>query len=158
MNALTVTPIGLIRTNGEEAWIELQPEYRPALAALEGFSHLNVLWWFSDFDTPEARETLQTPKPYRNAPQLMGIFATRSPLRPNPLGLTTVEILDIDQKGGLIQITYIDAHDGTPLLDLKPYTPSMDRVENPQVPAWCSHWPRSFEASGDFDWSGEFIY
>lgn len=117
-----------------------------------------MIWWFSDFDTPEARQVIEAPQPYKNAPEVMGIFATRSPVRPNPLALSTVEVIHIDYEKGLIELTYTDANDQTPVLDLKPYTPSIDRVENPRVPAWCSHWPKNVETSGDFPWEEEFNF
>ena len=85
----------------------------------------------------------------------MGIFATRSPARPNPIALTTSEIINIDFNKGIIQVTSIDANDDTPVLDIKPYTPGFDRVETPGVPPWCSQWPRSTEASGCFHWEYE---
>jgi len=67
-------------------------------------------------------------------------------------------VLGIDYEKGRIQIPYIDANDGSPVLDIKPYTPSLDRVEDPGVPAWCRHWPRSLEQSGSFDWENEFNF
>ena len=85
----------------------------------------------------------------------MGVFATRGSVRPNPLVLSVCGVLAIDEEKGRIQLDYIDAHDGSPLLDIKPYTPSLDRVEQPVVPAWCAHWPTNVESSGDFDWEGE---
>ena len=88
----------------------------------------------------------------------MGIFATRSPIRPNPIALTAVEILHIDYEKGVIQIAYIDANDGSPVLDIKPYTPSLDRIEAPEVPVWCAHWPKSLEVSGSFAWEKEFDF
>jgi tRNA-Thr(GGU) m(6)t(6)A37 methyltransferase TsaA len=158
MQNYQVNPIGKININEDEMIIELKPEYIPALQALDGFSHLNVIWWFSDFDNEEARNTLESPQPYKKAPPVMGIFATRSPVRPNPIALTTVQVIRIDYKRGIIQIPYIDANDGTPILDIKPYTPSLDRVETPGVPDWCSHWPASLEQSGNFNWENEFNF
>lgn len=158
MNEFKVFPIGKILNNENGAFIEIKPEYIPAMTALDGFSHLNVIWWFSDFDYEEARSTLQTPQPYKNAPALMGIFATRSPVRPNPIALTPTQILDIDYRKGIIRIAYIDANDDTPVLDLKPYTPGIDRIEEPGVPEWCSHWPKSLEQSADFSWENEFNF
>jgi len=158
MTALQVTPIGKISVNENGMFIEVDTKYRPALTALDGFSHLDILWWCSDFDTEEARSILETPKPYQNAPEVMGIFATRSPIRPNPIALTVIEVLHIDYEKGIIRTSYLDAHDGTPVLDIKPYTPSSDRILNPQVPDWCSHWPMSFDESGGFDWSSEFTF
>lgn len=158
MKNLEVNPIGKIMNGEDGAYIEVLPQYIPALQALEGFSHLQMIWWFSDFDTPEARQVIEAPQPYKNAPEVMGIFATRSPVRPNPLALSTVEVIHIDYEKGLIELTYTDANDQTPVLDLKPYTPSIDRVENPRVPAWCSHWPKNVETSGDFPWEEEFNF
>jgi len=153
-----VKPIGKISTNGEGMSIELEPKYIPALQALGGFSHLNVIWWFSDFDNAEARSILEAPQPYKKAPAVMGIFATRSPVRPNPIALSTVQVIQIDYEKGIIHIAYIDANDGSPVLDIKPYTPSLDRVDVPGVPEWCSHWPKSIESSESFNWEGEFNF
>ncbi len=158
MQNFMVSPIGKISISKRGMFIELESKYIPALQGLDGFRHLNIIWWFSGFDNEEARNTLETPQPYKKAPEVMGIFATRSPIRPNPIALTTVQVIDIDYEKGIIQIAYIDANDGTPILDIKPYTPSLDRVETPGVPAWCSHWPASLEQSGSFDWGNEFNF
>lgn len=155
---MLVNSIGKIYNDEKGAFIKLNSEFVPALKALEGFSHINVIWWFSDFDNEEARAVLETEQPYKNAPDKMGIFATRSPIRPNPIALTAVEVLDIDYQKGIIEIAYIDANDDTPVLDIKPYTPSLDRVENPSVPKWCARWPKSLEESGEFDWEKEFNF
>ena len=88
----------------------------------------------------------------------MGTFAIRSPMRPNPIALTAVQVLNIDFNAGIIQINYIDAENDSPVLDIKPYTPSLDRIENPKVPEWCSHWPKSLEESANFDWQNEFNF
>lgn len=76
----------------------------------------------------------------------------------NPIALTAVQVIHIDHEKGILQLAYIDADDGTPVLDIKPYTPSIDRIEKPEVPEWCRHWPMSAEESGDFDWSAEFNF
>ena len=104
------------------------------------------------------RNVLETPQPYKKAPTVMGIFATRSPVRPNPIALTAVQIIHIDYDKGIIHVPYIDANDGSPVLDIKPYTPSLDRVETPGVPEWCRHWPKNIEKSGAFDWENEFNF
>ena len=103
--------------------------YIPALQALDGFSHLQIIWWFDGYDEDVYRTILKTKQPYKKAPEEMGIFATRSPIRPNPIALTAVEKLHIDYEKGVVQIAYIDANDGSPVLDIKPYTPSLDRIE-----------------------------
>lgn len=150
--------IGTVQQGENGAFIRLEPEYIPGLRALEGFRHINVLWWFSGCDNDADRHTLQTRQPYRGAPEVMGVFATRSPARPNPIALTASEVLDIDHAAGIIRVAFIDADDGTPVLDIKPYTPSFDRVEAPGVPAWCGGWPGSTEASGCFDWGQVFNF
>ena len=153
-----VSPIGEINVTEGRFFIRLESKYIPALQALDGFSHLNVIWWFNDFDNEEARNIFEINQPYKNAPASMGIFATRSPIRPNPIALTAVQIICIDYEKGVIQIAYIDANDGSPVLDIKPYTPSLDRVESPDVPKWCSHWPKNLEESEDFDWENELNF
>ena len=61
----------MTRNNSNGTFIEIEPKYIPAMEALDGFSHINVIWWFSDFDSTEARNTLNTPKPYKKAPTTM---------------------------------------------------------------------------------------
>ena len=153
-----VKSIGKAMSDENGSFIRLEPEYIPGLQALEGFSHINVLWWFSDCDNEEDRHALQTRQPYQGAPEIMGVFATRSPARPNPIALTASEVIGIDFAHGIIRVAFLDANDGTPVLDIKPYTPSFDRVETPGVPAWCSGWPKSTEASGCFDWGQAFSF
>lgn len=158
MEKFEVNEIGKVVVNENGMFVELASKYIPALQALDGFSHLNILWWCSEVDNEEVRNVLETPKPYKKAPRVMGIFATRSPIRPNPIALSTVQVISIDNKNGIIQVAYIDANDGTPVLDIKPYTSSIDRVEYPNVPEWCSHWPKSVEESGEFNWEDEFLF
>lgn len=158
MKALEMIPIGIIHNDGKQSFIEFDKKFRPALKTLNAFGHINVIWWFDMCDTSESRSVLQTIRPYKNAPEMMGIFATRSPQRPNPIALTTCQVLSIDENTGIIKVTFIDAEDGSPVLDIKPYTPSFDRVENPKTPEWCSYWPKSIEESGFFDWGQVFEF
>lgn len=158
MSNLEVRPVGTISSNEKGTFIRLEREFIPALKGLDGFSHINVLWWFSDFDDAQFRSVFEMEQPYKGAPEMMGVFATRSPIRPNPIALTTVEIIHTDYQNGVIQVAYIDANDNTPVLDIKPYTPSLDRIEEPEVPAWCGHWPKSMEESADFAWEKEFNF
>lgn len=151
-------PIGVVRADDSGFRVELAPEYRPALTGLEGYSHVQVLWWFSGCDTPACRGARTEAKPYTKGPDLLGTFATRSPERPNPIALSCAELLYVDREGGAVGLAYLDAEDGTPVLDLKPYVPSLDRVERPSVPDWCAHWPQSVERSGEFDWGAEFNF
>lgn len=158
MKTYEVHEIGRVEQNEVGTRIIVDKQYCPALQALEGFSHLMIVWWFHELDDEQMRNVLTTPQPYKQAPEIMGIFATRSPVRPNPIAITTVEVLSIDQDKGIIELTYIDANDQSPVLDIKPYTPSMDRIETPHVPTWCQDWPNSFEASGEFDWESVFLF
>ena len=88
----------------------------------------------------------------------MGTFATRSPERPNPIACSVCEVKSIDCETGVISLTCFDAFTGTPVLDIKPYHPSEDRGEKAEFPAWCRHWPKSYEESGDFSWEKEFNF
>ena len=150
--------IGKINVEGAEMFLQINKEYVKAIKGLEGFSNIDVLWWFDKCDNEECRSLLQVDKPYKKAPEKLGIFATRSPIRPNPIALSITEITHIDYDNGRIYITYIDAMNNSSILDIKPYTPSIDRVEKPTVPNWCNHWPKSYEKSGDFDWGNEFLF
>jgi len=152
----TLVTIGTIHCSETGFALEILPPYRGALQGLKGYSHINVFWWCHYFDAPEQRKIMGCEKPYVKGPDRVGIFATRSPIRPNPLALTAVAVIGIDEQQGLIRLAYIDAEDGTPVVDIKPYLPCSDRVLNVQIPAWCQHWPQSVEESANFDWQSEF--
>jgi tRNA-Thr(GGU) m(6)t(6)A37 methyltransferase TsaA len=106
-------PKGLGAKHEAEGVLEIEPELEPGLTDIEGFSHLFVLWVF---DRSQGCELLGTP-PSDNRPH--GVFATRSPFRPNPIGLTIVEL--IRREGNRLHVRGLDMLDGTPLLDIKPY-------------------------------------
>lgn len=158
MEQYSVKSIGKVRVDCEGARLELEREYIPALTGLEGFTYINILWWFDKCDHSDSRNKLLEQSPYKSSPELLGTFATRSPERPNPIALTCANVIYIDTEKGIVGLAYIDAEDNTPILDIKPYTPSLDRVENPPVPQWCANWPNSVETSGDFDWSKVFNF
>ena len=158
MKSFTVNEIGKIRANENGFSVQLEKAYIPALKGLEGFGCVQLLWWFDGCDNSESRGKLTESKPYKKGPAVLGIFATRSPERPNPLALSTAYVTYIDEENGVIGLAYIDARDGTPLLDIKPYTPSLDRVAAPVMPEWCAHWPDCVEKSGDFAWEDEFNF
>ena len=106
-------PRGLGAKHAAEGVIEIRPEFEAGLTDIEGFSHLFVIW---AFDRSEGHELVSTP-PTDNRPH--GVFATRSPRRPNPIGLTVVELLRRD--GTRLHVRGVDMLDGTPVLDIKPY-------------------------------------
>lgn len=151
----SVNAIGHIRAAEDGFYLEIAPEYRPALNGLDGFGHINVLWWLHLY--AEYREVLECDRPYKHAPDKVGIFATRAPVRPNPIALTTVAVTRIDHAQGRVYIPYIDAEDGSPILDIKPYHPCEDRVRDVKLPSWCAHWPQWVEDAEDFDWAAEFV-
>jgi tRNA-Thr(GGU) m(6)t(6)A37 methyltransferase TsaA len=155
MSNMEVRPIGTIACAEGEFSIVLNPEYAPALRGLDGYSHVQVVWWF---DRTEGQVNLVEERPYVKGPDELGVFATRSPMRPNPIAVSASEIAYVDATVATVGLHYIDAYPGSPVLDLKPYTPSVDRVESPSVPDWCDHWPKSYEESGDFDWEAEFNF
>jgi tRNA-Thr(GGU) m(6)t(6)A37 methyltransferase TsaA len=134
------------RTDGSTC-IELLPAYIPGLLGLKHFSHVVVAWWANQSDHPEARKTLTTCPPYTPERE-MGVFATRSPLRPNPIGLTTCEILAVNEEEGILTVHSIDALDNTPVIDLKAYYPTTDRVKDYRLPAWLSDWPEWIPPEG----------
>lgn len=149
-------PIGRVNAGDGGFSIEIDEPFRNALIGLEGFSHLNVLWWFSLLDEPEYRAVTTAERPYRDAPDRLGIFATRSPVRPNPLALSAVPVLSIEVEAGIVRVPYMDAEPGTPVLDIKPYHPAVDRIRDVTVPQWCAAWPKWYEDSMTFDWGAVF--
>jgi tRNA-Thr(GGU) m(6)t(6)A37 methyltransferase TsaA len=110
-------PKGLGAKHDEEGSLEILPEFEPGLMDIEGFSHLYILW---AFDRAEGF-TLTGAPPTDDRPH--GVFATRSPRRPNPIGLTVVEL--IDREGPVLRVRGVDMLDGTPILDIKPYLSSV---------------------------------
>jgi tRNA-Thr(GGU) m(6)t(6)A37 methyltransferase TsaA len=151
-------PIGRIEVEEGNFQLVLSSKYKDSLKGLEGFSHIQGIWWFDGCDNEIDNNQLITQKPYTEGPERLGTFATRSPARPNPIAITTWEIASIDYAKGIVKVYYIDALNGTPLLDIKPYTPSLDKVGNPTVPDWCKHWPKDLEGNRDFDWEKEFNF
>ena len=106
-------PKGLGTKHEAEGFLEILGDFEPGLTDIEGFSHLIVIW---AFDRSEGFSLVGTPPSDDRA---HGVFATRSPRRPNPIGLTVVELLS--REGPVLHVRGIDMLDGTPILDVKPY-------------------------------------
>lgn len=109
--------------------IVFEPEYRvrEALREIEGYSHLWVLWWFHQFKTADFSPTVRPPKLGGNT--RVGVFASRSPNRPNPIGMSCVKLEKVEWEGPTapsLLVSGIDMIDGTPVLDVKPYIPYTD--------------------------------
>jgi len=110
-------PKGCGASHVAEGVLEINPEFEEGLLDIEGFSHLFVIW---TFHRSEGFSLLGKP-PTDDRPH--GVFATRSPRRPNPIGLTVVEL--IRREGSLLYVRGVDMLDGTPILDIKPYLSSI---------------------------------
>lgn len=114
-------PRGLGAKHEEEGVLEILPEFEAGLRDIEGFSHLYVLWVF---DRSQGCELVGTP-PCDTHPH--GVFATRSPYRPNPIGLTVVRLLG--REGNQLRVRGVDMLEGTPILDIKPYLSNVPESE-----------------------------
>ena len=118
-------PIQNIGAKGERGTIEIFTEFAPGLKDLEGFSHLILLYHLH-----KVNHFLLHVKPFLDDTK-RGVFATRSPVRPNPIGLTVVKLIEI--KDNLLIIEDVDMLDQTPLLDIKPCLPMIDDIENIRI-------------------------
>lgn len=134
---LRVRPVGRVERDDEGPCLRIFGPYLDALAGLEAYSHVFVLFWFDRNDTPEKRRTLRVhPRGNKNNP-LTGVFACRAPVRPNLIGLTLCKIQSVAK--GMVRIDKIDALNGSPIVDIKPYIPTIDSTtENVQMPQWLS--------------------
>jgi len=143
MKSVTLHPIGIVRSpytstgdipkglgarHDAEGTIEIRPELEAGLDDIEGFSHLYVIWIF---DRAGAAELVAYP-PSDTRPH--GVFATRSPRRPNPLGLSLARIVAVDELA--VVVDGIDLLSGTPVLDLKPYVPLFDVPQDEVRAGW----------------------
>jgi tRNA-Thr(GGU) m(6)t(6)A37 methyltransferase TsaA len=126
------TPIQPCRAAGAEGRAEILPEYASALQDLEGFDRIWLLYWFDRAIEPRMRVV-----PYRDVVE-HGLFATRAPARPNPIGMSCVRLLGV--SGATLRLADVDILDGTPLLDIKPYVPQYDNYPVARC-GWLDHVP-----------------
>lgn len=139
----TLRPIGFVHSRATdkvdenwgavEATIELLPEYRAGLRGLEAFSHVLVTAFLHGAKFEPARHLVRRPRGQADMPEI-GIFAQRAKDRPNPLGISVVSLLAVTPEG--LRVRGLDAIDGTPILDLKPYFPQFDSAPGARVPGW----------------------
>lgn len=156
--SVTFNPIGKVEIENGRYFIELEEKFFEATRGLDEYSHIQVVWWFHLYDSEESRNYFVMEKPYKNGPEKVGVLASRSPVRPNPIGITACALINLDKEKHRLEVAYIDAETGTPILDIKPYEPSIDKVRDVKMPGWCRHWPKFFEESEGFDWSKEFNF
>jgi len=138
---ITFTAIGTVRSGIKEparqdhadvvSEIVLDKDLTEALDDLDGYSHIIVLWWIHRSRRPAPVKVRPRGEPAR---KLQGVFSTRSPSRPNPIGKSTVRLLE--RRGNVLKVKGLDAIDGTPVLDIKPYIPGYDSVDDATAPKW----------------------
>lgn len=132
-----MAPVGWVEIKDGKAAVRILDKYAPALKGLEEWSHVNVLYWFDKNDTPQKRSILQVHPRGDAANPLTGVFACRAPVRPNLIALSVCKITSVG--GSVIHVESIDAMDGTPVLDLKPFNPSDAPTEGVKVPSWTGY-------------------
>jgi tRNA-Thr(GGU) m(6)t(6)A37 methyltransferase TsaA len=145
--AYQIYPIGTVQRVGDRVHLQIDEPFRPGLKQLEHFSHVMVFWWADRFDDEPSRQTLHSRPPYAEE-HLTGVFAMRSPYRPNPIAMTTCKLLASDEETGVVSVSGIDAFDGTRVVDLKAYFPICDRVRDVHIPEWLSDWPEWMPEEG----------
>jgi tRNA-Thr(GGU) m(6)t(6)A37 methyltransferase TsaA len=131
--------IGVVEVSGELSRVKIFPEFCAGLQGLENFSHLIILYWSHLRDKEEERHTLQViPRRHPGAPQV-GVLASRSPSRPNPIGLCVTELLKIENC--ILFVKGLDAVEGSPIIDIKPYISRADSIPDARAPEWTSRGP-----------------
>jgi len=131
--------IGIVEDAGELSKVKIFPEFCQGLRRLNDFSHIIILYWFHLRDKEDERRTLRVvPRRHPGAAQV-GVFACRSPSRPNPIGLCVAELVEIE--GCDLTVRGLDALQNSPIIDIKPYIPRMDSIPNARVPEWTSGGP-----------------
>jgi len=132
--------------HGKKGWNEdistivLNSEHAGKITGLDGYSHIIVLFWIhrsGEWKMPE----------YHHQPSHVKVFATRMPVRPNPIGLSVVELLDFSPDSGRVSVKRLDALDGTPILDIKPYIPDFDSYPEASLPDWVGRHLREHQHS-----------
>jgi tRNA-Thr(GGU) m(6)t(6)A37 methyltransferase TsaA len=133
--------VGVVEKAGELSRVRIFQEFCDGLKRLDEFSHVIILYWFHLRNSEKERRVLQvTPKRHSGAPQV-GVFASRSPSRPNPIGFCVAELIKIEDC--TLTVKGLDAFEGSPIIDVKPYFPRADSVPNARVPEWTLRDPPS---------------
>lgn len=130
-----IRPVGVIHKGRDASTIEIFEPFGQAMLGLEGFSHIQVFYWFHQNDRPEKRNILQVHPKNKAENPLTGVFATLSPTRPNLIGMSICRLRSIN--GLRISIDLIDALDGSPVVDIKCFVPSRVQSSDVTMPAWA---------------------
>lgn len=142
MNEINLKPIGIVKNNVKEprfgnfadeiSEIIVDEKFIEALNGIEDYSHVIIVYWMD-----KVKDYVLTHRPQGNPKvPIVGIFACRCPRRPNPIANTTVRLLE--REGNKIKVKGLDILDGTPIIDIKPYWPQYDKVENGKIPDWVN--------------------
>jgi tRNA-Thr(GGU) m(6)t(6)A37 methyltransferase TsaA len=142
---INLKPIGFVKNAVTEprrddsqaviSQIIINEDLKEALSGIDGFSHIVVVYWMHKTPSSERSVTKVHPKRNQNLP-LVGVFATRSPARPNPIGMSTVRLLE--HRDNIVKVIGLDAIDGTPVLDIKPHIPGADSPTEVRIPDWLN--------------------
>ena len=145
MNKIILEPVGFVSSpvseRTDENWGEvkskiiLRPEFAGGLSGLEGFSHAIIVAYLHEATYEKEKHLQRRPRNLQTMPML-GIFSQRAKNRPNTIGITAVRIMEVGNY--YIEVKGLDAIDKTPILDIKPYFPHYDKIENPKVPEWVN--------------------
>jgi tRNA-Thr(GGU) m(6)t(6)A37 methyltransferase TsaA len=140
---MEVQPIGMIHSPvtelTEEQWgdviseIHLDERYAPGLQGIDSWSHIMVVYYMHQAPFDLDKDLIRRPRSRQDMPEI-GVFANRSPNRPNGIGITTAEVIKVEAN--VLTVRRLDAIDGTPVLDIKPYAPVYDSVYEPLIPVW----------------------
>jgi tRNA-Thr(GGU) m(6)t(6)A37 methyltransferase TsaA len=140
---MELQPIAIVKTGvvepTDENWagviseLHVDPGYTEGLRGIEDFSHALIVFWMHRAAFDAATDLVRRPRGRDDMPET-GIFVQRAKHRPNPIGITAVRILGCE--GAVLSVRGLDAIDGTPVLDIKPYVPAFDRVDDARTPAW----------------------
>ncbi len=144
--AIEIAPIGFVRNDRHDPkrhdWADVESEIlvndelAEQLDGLDDFSHILVLFWLDRVTAEERKPRKVHPQKRQDLP-LVGVFATRTPSRPNPIGITEVRLLE--RRCNVLRVRGLDAIDGTPVLDLKPFLPGTETKEDIHMPAWAEN-------------------
>jgi len=151
MNEIKLEPIGYVLSSVtermDENWGEikskiiLNPEYTGALLGLDNFSHAIIVTYLHQANYEKEKHLQRRPRNLETMPKV-GIFSQRAKDRPNPIGITAVEIISVGDD--YLEIKGLDAINETPILDIKPYYPHYDKIDSPKVPEWVDRLMKNY--------------
>ena len=144
-----LNPIGYVDQSDGVFQLKIHEAFRPALKQLDRFTHAHVLWWADRHDNADDRSVMQAELPYAPG-EVAGVYACRAEYRPNPIAMTICFLVDVDEASGVVDVAWIDAFDGTPILDIKPYIPVSDRIRDVGVAPWLEDWPEWMEDAAEY--------